>query len=202
MSVRQTIDPVYFKTAAHLRRWLDRNHDKVRELWVGMYRKASGKGGITYREALDEALCFGWIDGVRKRFDAESFVQRFSPRTTNSYWSVVNTRRALELKAAGRMHRAGLAAFDRRDKAKTERHSFEREGARLDPASERRFRANPAAWAFFEAQAPSYRRVITHWVTSAKKEQTKERRLAALIEDSAAGRRTGLVAPKRKDAGA
>jgi uncharacterized protein YdeI (YjbR/CyaY-like superfamily) len=189
--------PVFFKTPAEFRRWLETHHDTARELWIGMYRKASGRGGITYREALDEALCFGWIDGVRKRLDDLSYVQRFSPRKAASYWSAVNTRRAHELRGAGRMHAAGLAAFDRRDGAKTERYSFERAEARLDAAMEKQFRARAKAWTFFQAQAPWYRRVVTHWVTSAKREETRQRRLAALIKDSAAGRRIGLLGQKK-----
>jgi uncharacterized protein YdeI (YjbR/CyaY-like superfamily) len=192
-----TIDPVFFKTASHLRRWLERNHDKARELWIGMYRQACGKRGITYRDALDEALCFGWIDGVRKRFDDESYVQRFTPRQAKSYWSAVNTKRAEELRNAGRMHGAGVAAFERRDGEATRRYSFEREAARLDPAMIREFQKNRKAWAFFEAQAPWYRRVTAHWVTSAKREETRQRRLAALIKDSAAGRRIGLLGQKK-----
>ena len=187
--------PRFFKTQAHLRRWLEANHASATELWIGIYKKASGKSGLTYREALDEALCFGWIDGVRKRHDEDSFVQRFSPRTAKSYWSAVNTARAVELEAAGRMHPAGRAAFARRD-APGGRYSFERQAATLEPAAEKQFRANRRAWAFFEGQAPWYRRVAIHWVTSAKREETRQRRLETLIRDSAAGRRIGPVAPK------
>ena len=188
--------PTFFKTPDHLRRWLERNHASSTELWLGMYKKASGKRSVTYKEALDEALCFGWIDGVRKRLDEESFVQRFTPRRPNSYWSAVNIRRATELADAGRMHAAGLAAFERRDKAKAEKYSFERQNAKLDQTMEKRFRSNPKAWAFFESQPPGYRRLAAHWVTSAKQDETRQRRLEALIKDSASGRRVGLVSPK------
>lgn len=188
--------PTFFETPDRLRRWLEKNHASAKELWIGMYRKASGKGGITYKEALDEALCFGWIDGVRKRLDDESFVQRFTPRRANSYWSAVNIGRATELKEAGRMHAAGLAAFARRDKAKADRYSFERQHARLEPAAEKLFRTNAKAWEFFQSQAPYYRRVVTHWVTSAKRPETRQRRLETLIRESSAGRRIGLVTPK------
>jgi uncharacterized protein YdeI (YjbR/CyaY-like superfamily) len=188
--------PTFFKTRDHLRRWLERNHASATELWIGMYRKASGKEGVTYRDALDEALCFGWIDGVRKRHDEQSFVQRFTPRRPNSYWSAVNIKRAEALNAAGRMHPAGLAAFERRDRARAGKYSFERQHAKLDPAMEKRFRANPKAWAFFESQPPGYRRLISHWVTSAKKEETRLRRLEILIRASGARRRTGLLSPK------
>jgi uncharacterized protein YdeI (YjbR/CyaY-like superfamily) len=190
------VRPTFFRTPDAFRRWLERHHAAKTELWVGFYKAASGRGGLTYTDALDEALCFGWIDGVRKRLDAEAFVQRFSPRTAKSYWSAVNTTRVLALKKAGRMHAAGLAAFERRDRATSGRYSFERAGAALPPADEKRFRANRKAWAYFEAEAPWYRRVVAHWVTSAKREETRQRRLDRLIADSAAGRRIGLL-PER-----
>lgn len=190
--------PRFFRSQAAFRRWLEKNHATSTELWVGMHKVSSGKGGLTYLEALEEALCFGWIDGVRRRFDEHSFVQRFSPRRPASYWSAVNTRRAEELKAAGRMHPSGAAAFERRDKASA-RYSFERRTAAFDTATEKRFRANRAAWQFFSSQAPWYQRVAIHWVTSAKREETRARRLEALIRDSAAGRRIGLVTPKKQD---
>ena len=191
--------PRFFRSQIAFRRWLEKNHATTTELWVGMHKVASGKGGLTYQEALEEALCFGWIDGVRRRFDEQSFAQRFSPRKPKSYWSAVNTKRAEDLKAAGRMHPAGLAAFERRDKA-SGRYSFERQAAALDPAAEKRFRANRAAWQFFASQAPWYQRVAIHWVTSAKRDETRARRLATLIQDSAAGRRLGLVTPNKPGA--
>jgi uncharacterized protein YdeI (YjbR/CyaY-like superfamily) len=192
------VKPTFFKTADRLRRWLEKNHASATELWIGFYRKASGKGGITYEQALEEALCFGWIDGVRKRLDDEAYVQRFTPRTAKSYWSAVNIKRVEGLKAAGRMHEAGLAAFERRDRSKTEAYSFERQHAQLDPASEKQFRANAKAWSFFQSQAPWYRRVVIHWVSSAKKEETRQRRLAVLISDSAAGQRINLLKPSER----
>ena len=188
--------PTFFRTPAALRRWFERNHAGVRELWIGMYRQSSGKGGITYREALDEALCFGWIDGVRKRLDDEAFVQRFTPRQPKSYWSAVNIKRAEGLAAAGRMHGAGLAAFEQRDKAAAERYSFERKHAALDKAAEKLFRANKKAWTFFQSSPPYSRRVAIHWVTSAKRPETRQRRLETLIRAAAAGRRFGVLTPK------
>lgn len=193
------VTPRFFRTRAAFRRWLEKHHATSTELWVGMHKVSSGKGGLTYLEALEEALCFGWIDGVRKRFDEHSFAQRFTPRTSKSYWSAVNTRRAEALKAAGRMHPAGLAAFERRDRT-SGRYSFERRDPRLDSAAQKRFRANRSAWQYFASQAPWYRRVAIHWVTSAKREDTRLRRLATLIRDSAAGRRIGLVTPKKPGA--
>lgn len=189
--------PVFFESPSAFRRWLQKNHDTQSELWIGMYKVSSGKKGITYKEALDEALCFGWIDGVRKSLDQDSYVQRFSPRQVRSYWSAVNTKRVGELKKLGRMHAAGLAAFERRDKEATARYSFERAAAAFEPAALKLFKANKAAWEYFESQAPWYRRVMTHWVTSAKRPETRQRRLEMLIKDSAEGRRMGLL-PQRK----
>lgn len=191
------VTPTFFKTAAALRRWLEKNHASATELWVGMYKVGSGKKAVTYREALDEALCFGWIDGVRKSVDNESYVQRFTPRRPKSYWSAVNTKRVEELQRDGRMHPSGMAAFERRDRALTDRYSFERQAATLDGVSEKVFRANKKAWSYFDAEAPWYRRVAIHWVTSAKREETRQRRLARLIEDSAAGRRFGALPQKK-----
>lgn len=187
------LKPRFFRRSADFRRWLETHHASSVELWVGFYKVSSGRGGLTYREALDQALCFGWIDGVRRRVDDEAFVQRFTPRTARSYWSEVNTARALELIAGGLMHAAGQAAFERRN-PEGGRYSFERKAAALDPAAEARFRADRKAWTFFEGQAPWYRRVAVHWVTSAKREETRQRRLETLIRDSAAGRRIGLLA--------
>lgn len=186
----------FFTTPTAFRRWLEKHHASAAELWLGMYKVGSGKRSVTYKEALDEALCFGWIDGVRKRIDDAAFIQRFTPRTPTSYWSAVNTKRALELQKAGRMHAAGLAAFARRDRARTERYSFERASAAFAPEDVKRFRANRKAWAYFEAEAPWYRRVVVHWVTSAKKDETRQRRLDRLIADCAAGRRIGSLAAR------
>ena len=197
MNEVQRVNLIFFKSPSEFRRWLAKNYDKQSELWIGMYKVSSGKKGITYKEALDEALCFGWIDGVRKSVDAESYMQRFSPRTAKSYWSAVNTKRVGELTKLGRMHASGLAAFDRRDKAATARYSFERETAALEPSATKQFRANKAAWQYFESEAPWYRRIAAHWVTSAKKPETRQRRLEMLIRDSAAGRRIGAL-PQRK----
>jgi uncharacterized protein YdeI (YjbR/CyaY-like superfamily) len=189
--------PTFFRTPAAFRRWLEKNHGRCEELWVGFYKKASGKGGLTYPEALDEALCFGWIDGVRKRLDDVAFVQRFTPRRPRSYWSAVNIHRVAELQKAGRMAPAGIAAFERRTKATPIRYSFERTApATLAPEFEAKFRQNAEAWSYFEREAPWYRRVALHWVISAKREDTRRRRLEMLIKDCAAGRRIGTVPPR------
>jgi len=191
------VTPTFFRTPAQFRRWLEKNHAAVPELWVGFYKVGSGRGGLTYKEALDEALCFGWIDGVRKALDDEAFVQRFTPRTPKSYWSAVNIARANELQRAGRLHASGAAAFARRDKTPPARYSFERGEAAFDAPFDKQFRANARAWAFFQAEAPWYRRVVTHWVTSAKKPETRQRRLDTLIADCAAGRRIAQMPQKK-----
>ncbi len=185
--------PRFFKNTAAFRAWLENHHASETEVWLGFYKAASGKGGISYKESVDEALCFGWIDGVRKSLDAESYVQRFTPRTAKSYWSAVNTKRAHELIAAGRMHPSGQAVFDRRDAGATGRYSFERETAELPAADLARFRKNRKAWDYFESEAAWYRRVAVHWVVSAKRQETRDRRLVTLIASSAEGRRIGAV---------
>jgi uncharacterized protein YdeI (YjbR/CyaY-like superfamily) len=180
---------MFFQSPGQFRRWLAKNHASQTELWLGMYKKASGKRGITYREALDEALCFGWIDGVRKSLDDDSFVQRFTPRKAKSYWSAVNTKRAKELIADKRMAPAGLMAFEARDTTLTAKYSFEREAAQFDAAQLKRFKADRQAWSFFEAQPPGYRKLMAFRVVSARKPETRARRLDELIAASAAGRR-------------
>jgi uncharacterized protein YdeI (YjbR/CyaY-like superfamily) len=194
---RASVRPTFFRTPAAFRRWLEKNHDRREELWVGFYKKASGKGGLTYPEALDEALCFGWIDGVRKRLDDAAFVQRFTPRRPRSYWSAVNIHRVAELQKASRMAPPGMAAFERRTREPPSRYSFERRNPATLPAEfEAKFRRNAKAWAYFQGEAPWYRRVALHWVTSAKRDDTRGRRLDMLIKDCAAGRRIGAVPPR------
>jgi uncharacterized protein YdeI (YjbR/CyaY-like superfamily) len=184
----------YFKTPGDWRRWLEKNHASERELWVGFHKKGTGRPSITWPESVDEALCFGWIDGIRKTIDADSYVIRFTPRRPGSIWSTVNTKRARELIRENRMHEAGLRAFEKRDPAKSGIYSFEqRENAKLSAASEKKFKANRAAWSFFQSQPPGYRKIATFYVMSAKREETRARRLAILIEESAAGRRIGLL---------
>jgi uncharacterized protein YdeI (YjbR/CyaY-like superfamily) len=192
------MDMTFFTSPARLRQWLQKHHDRTDELWIGFYKKASGKGGITYHEALDQALCFGWIDGVRKRVDDDCFMQRFTPRSAKSHWSHVNIRRVGELQAQGLMHAAGVAAFEKRDAKKTGRASYENAPRELDPTLEQRFKANKSAWTFFQAQPPSYRRTCTWWIASAVKEETRLRRLDLLMADCAKQRRMDLLAPRKK----
>ena len=180
---------MYFKTAAEFRRWLAANHASERELLVGFYKKASGKPGISYKDAVDQALCFGWIDGIKKRVDEERYTHRFSPRKKDSIWSSVNASRVKELIALERMAKPGLEAWARRDPKKTGIYSFENRPKTFDAALEREFRKQPAAWTFFRAQPPGYQRLMTFFVMSAKQQETRLRRLERLIEASAAGKR-------------
>ena len=189
MNRRRTLSPFFFESPADFREWLERNHDSAEELLVGFYKKGSGKPSITYQQALDEALCFGWIDGVRRNLDGSSYTIRFTPRKPKSVWSAVNIRRAHELISAGRMTPPGLAAFEKRDEARARQYSYERENVAFDAASEKAFRADRKAWEFFRAQPHGYQRLHTWWVMSAKKEDTRAKRLAVLIEASAEGRR-------------
>jgi uncharacterized protein YdeI (YjbR/CyaY-like superfamily) len=183
------MEPTFFATPAEFRAWLEAHHADRDELLVGFHKKASGRPSITWPESVDEALCFGWIDGVRRSIDADSYSIRFTPRRRRSIWSTVNVNRARELIESARMTAAGLAAFEARSEERSGVYSFERtEEPRLDAAQEERFRASPAAWEWFANQPPWYRRAALHWVLSAKREETRERRLATLVEDSARGR--------------
>ena len=186
-------EATFFATPEQLRAWFEQNHASARELWVGYYKKGSGKPSITWPESVDEALCYGWIDGIRKSVDDTSYTIRFTPRKSTSIWSAVNIRRVGELTELGRMQPDGLAAFAKRKEEKSGIYSHEqRNAAALEPEWEQQFRANQAAWAFFEAQPGSYRKAAIWWVVSAKQEATRRKRLATLIDDSAHGR---TVAP-------
>lgn len=188
--------PLFFATPAEFRAWLAAHHESCAELWVGFYKKASGRPSITWPEAVDEALCVGWIDGRRQTIDAQRYRIRFTPRKPTSTWSAVNLRRVAELTREGRMRRAGLQAFERRAPERSGIYAYEnRKNAVLEPAAEQRFRAQPVAWEFFQRQPAGYRTTAVWWVVSAKRAETREARLAALIADSAAGR---LVPPLRR----
>lgn len=184
-----TGSPVFFATPEEFRAWLEENHATASELWVGYTKKGAGRASITWPESVDEALCFGWIDGIRRSVDDTSYMNRFTPRRPGSNWSAVNIARVAELTAQGRMRPAGLAAFDRRRDETTAVYSYEqRHQAALEEAEEQQLRANPAAWQFFQARPRSYRQAAIRWVISAKKAETRQSRLARLIEDSAQGR--------------
>jgi len=183
------VKQAYFKSPADFRQWLAANHTRVSELWVGFYKKDSGKGGLTYPEALDEALCFGWIDGVRKRVDDLSFTQRFTPRKPRSNWSRININHVARLKKAGRMMPAGLKAFNAREAARSGVYSFENAPRKLAPEDEKQFKADKVGWQFFQKQPCGYQRLAIWYVVSAKKLETRARRLTRLIADSRAGKR-------------
>jgi uncharacterized protein YdeI (YjbR/CyaY-like superfamily) len=177
-----------FRSPAAFRAWLARHHASAKELLVRCYKVHAKDKGITYGQALDEALCFGWIDGVRRSVDADSFSQRFSPRKARSAWSAVNIKRVRKLRAEGRMRAAGLAAFGARSASNSRRYSYESRPRGLAPAHARKLRANPRARAFFDSQPPWYRRTAAFWVMSAKREETRTRRLDMLIAYSAKGK--------------
>jgi uncharacterized protein YdeI (YjbR/CyaY-like superfamily) len=178
--------PVFFPTAADFRRWLEANHATATELQVGFNKKSSGLGGMTYQEAVLEALCFGWIDGVLGRVDAQRYQHRFTPRKKGSSWSLVNVAHVERLTAAGRMMPAGLAAFEARDLAKVGQYSFEQKTeAKLPPVLAREFRRHPEAWEFFQAQPRWYRHQVTYAIVTAKKPETRQRRLERAIAASA-----------------
>jgi uncharacterized protein YdeI (YjbR/CyaY-like superfamily) len=182
--ISRAMKVVYFPSSAAFRQWLAASHASCQELWVGLYKKSSGKPGISYPDCVDEALCVGWIDGVRRRIDQDAYTVRFTPRQTKSQWSSVNIKRVQRLSAEGRMQPAGLRAFEAAT-GQERKYSFEQQReSRLTPAHERQFRAQRKAWDYFEHQSLWYRRTATFWVVSAKKEDTRQKRLATLIADS------------------
>jgi uncharacterized protein YdeI (YjbR/CyaY-like superfamily) len=180
--------PIYFASAAEFRAWLAKHHAKSDELLVGFHKRATGAPSMTWPESVEEALCFGWIDGKRQRVDDDRYTIRFTPRRSSANWSAINIAKAKQLIADGRMQPAGRAAFEARSEEKSRVYSYERaKAATLSTADEKLFRANAKAWKYFEAQPPHYRRNTYHWVISAKREETRARRLQTLITDSAAG---------------
>ena len=189
-------NPQFFSTLANWRAWLEMHHANTDEFWVGFYKRDSGRPSITWPESVDGALCFGWIDGVRKTIDATSYKIRFTPRKSRSIWSAINIKRAKELSKQGLMHPAGLAAFEKRDGDRSAIYAYEqRKTARLPPEFEKQFRASDAAWSFFQSQPPWYQRTSTYWVVSAKKEETRVKRLAILIDCS--GRKQNIPSLNR-----
>ncbi len=182
--------PRFFKSRADFRTWLEDHHGTERELWVGFYKKGSGKNGLTYPDAVDEALCVGWIDGIKKRVDDVSFMHRFTPRTRRSSWSLANTKRIAALTKLGLMTAAGLEVFRDRDRNRSGIYLYEQVTQPLGPEYERKFKADARAWTFFQAQPPGYRRLTTMWIMTAKKEETRLKRLDVIITASAAEKRT------------
>ena len=184
------MEPHYFASPEDFRAWLEAHHETEKELVVGYHKKGTGKPSMTWPESVDEALCFGWIDGVRRSVDDERYCIRFTPRKARSIWSAVNSKRMGELAELGRVRPAGLKAFEARAPEKSGIYAYEnRDAAELDPAAEAQFRANAAAWDFFQAQPPGYRRTAIWWVISARQDATRQKRLATLIDDSANNRR-------------
>ena len=193
---RPRIQPTFFSTSSHWRDWLENHHAHRSELWVGFHKKDSGKASLSWPESVDKALCFGWIDGLRRSIDETSYMIRFTPRKPRSIWSAVNVKRMKELTRQGRVSSAGVRAFEKRDGERTEIYAYEqRTGAELSGIHRRQFRANQGAWDFFCAQPPWYRRTASWWVISAKREDTRAKRLSQLIADSARGDR---IAPLRR----
>jgi len=191
-----TPEPVYFESRAALRAWFEANHDTADELWIGYHRKSTGRPSVTWTETVEECLCFGWIDSVRYSVDSERFRQRLTPRRNGSNWSAINIAKVEELTASGRMHPAGIAAFEARRADRSAVYSYERRHeATLVPDEERRFRANEAAWTSFAGRSPSVRTTAIWWVVSAKRPETRERRLASLIEESSMGRLPRALTP-------
>ncbi len=185
--------PRFFHNASDFRAWLEANHSSAAEIWLRLRKVGVPGPGVTYAEALDQALCFGWIDGVRHGFDADSFIIRFTPRRPKSIWSKLNLRHYARLARAGSVAPPGRAVFELRDPKRSGLYSFESLPKELPPAYCRRFQAAREAWAFFVAQPPSYRRTATFWILSAKQEPTRDRRLAQLIADSAHSRRLKIL---------
>ena len=181
--------PKFFRTPANFETWLEKNHATATELWVGFYKKDSGKPSITWAESVDQALCFGWIDGIRKRVDETSYQIRFTPRRRGSIWSAINTKRADELARQKRMRPAGLKAFAARIENKSGIYSYEQRKTELGGPYAKLLKKNKAAWNFFGTQPPSYRKMIGWWIVSAKKEETRLARIAKLISESEKGKR-------------
>ena len=179
--------PIFFSTQSDFRKWLSKNHETLDELWVGYYKKDSGIPSITWPQSVDEALCFGWIDGIRKSVDTQSYMIRFTPRRPKSNWSAINIKRVKELKKLGLMMPSGLAAFKKREEGRSEIYSFERKAVKLDKTYEAIFKRNRKAWAFFLSTPTSYQKTAAWWVMSAKQEETRLKRLSTLIKDSADG---------------
>lgn len=189
MSSREPSGILFFASPAKLRSWFGKNHGAASELWLGFFKKGSGKPSVTWPESVDEALCVGWIDGIRKSLDADRYAIRFTPRKSGSVWSAINIGRINALESEGRMRAAGRKAFDARRANRSGIYSYEQRKAELPPSHERRLRKNPRARRFFHAQPPSYRKAACWWVVSAKKEETREKRLGRLIDLSEQGRR-------------
>lgn len=190
-------EPIFFASPVEFRCWLEKHHAETQELWVGFVKRNTGKPSLRWPESVDCALCFGWIDGIRKSLGEASYMIRFTPRKATSTWSAINIRRVAELTRMGLMQPSGRKAFEERKESKSRVYSYEqRKRAELSLAQEKQFRGEKPAWEYFQSQPPWYRRTAIFWVASAKKEETRQRRLAALIESSAQQRRIDAMARK------
>jgi len=187
--------PTFFAKQEDLRKWFEKNHQKKKELWLGYYKANSGKPSITWPQSVDEALCFGWIDGVRKSLGEKSYVIRFTTRNPNSIWSAINIKKAEELIKQGLMYPAGLEVFNQRNEKKSRVYSFEQKNIQLAPQFKKQFKQNKIAWKFFQSQPPSYQKPAIWWITSAKQDATKQKRLEILIKDSEAGQKIKRLRP-------
>jgi uncharacterized protein YdeI (YjbR/CyaY-like superfamily) len=183
------VQPTFFPTQSDFRKWLEENHDKEKALFVGFHKVGSGQASMTWSESVDQALCFGWIDGVRKSIDKNGYFIRFTPRKPKSIWSAVNIKKVEALTKQGLMKPAGLAAYNLRDEKRSKIYAYEKEQVRLSADFENQFRANKEAWDFFQSLPPSYHKPAINWVMSAKQESTRIKRLAELMNDSAAKRK-------------
>lgn len=183
------MEPIFFPTPEDFRKWLHKNHDKEEVLWVGYYKKATKIPSMTWPQSVEQALCYGWIDGLRKSIDEKSYKIRFTPRRPKSHWSQVNLKMVDELIKNGKMQAAGLAAYEKRDLTKEKLFSYERETAQLKEEYIDQIKSNPKAWDFFKDLAPGYKKQTVHWVMQAKREETRQRRLKILIESSAEGKK-------------
>jgi uncharacterized protein YdeI (YjbR/CyaY-like superfamily) len=177
----------FFRSQAAFHAWLARHHAKRSELWVGFHRRSTGRPTLTWPESVDAALCFGWIDGIRQRVDEERYAIRFTPRKSTSKWSAINLRRVQELIRAGRMRPAGLAAYDRRPRTRAAGYGHEAKSAEFPPELLRAFQSKARAWSYFQSRPPGYRKIVTNWVVTAVKDETKRSRLARLIACCAKG---------------
>jgi uncharacterized protein YdeI (YjbR/CyaY-like superfamily) len=198
--LRRMPDPVFFDSPKAFGKWLAKNHDKATELWVGYHKVHTGKPSLTWPQSVDEALCYGWIDGIRKSLGGDAYMIRFTPRKPTSMWSAVNLTRVPELIAEGRMQPPGLAAYERRTAAKSGIYTYENRPESLDAESERTFKKNKKAWAVFQTFPPYYKRSATWWVVSAKKPETRAKRLAMLIAKCERGERIPAMTPAKKTA--
>jgi uncharacterized protein YdeI (YjbR/CyaY-like superfamily) len=190
--------PKFFRNAKQFRSWLDKNHDKANELWLGYYKKDSGKANYTWSETVDEALCFGWIDGIRKSIDDVSYMIRFTPRNLGSNWSAVNISKVNELTRRGLMKKAGIEAFKKRRPENSGVYSFEQDKIKLDKSYESKIKKNKKAWSFFQSLPPSAKKPSIWWIMSAKKEETRIRRLDILIQSSEKGEKIPQLDISRK----